>query len=194
MRVLVACEESQRVTMAFREMGHTAFSCDLQRCSGGHSEWHIRGDCFSVIESESWDLVIAHPPCTYLAKSGSCNLVNARGEIKDFERYEKMLSAREFFMRFYMLDDSIKVCIENPVPMARADLPPYSQIIQPFQFGERYSKQTCLWLKGLPLLMPECYTLNKRKFGESWCGVHRSPKIKSKTFQGIANAMAKQWG
>ena len=193
MRVLVACEESQRVTIEFRKIGHEAFSCDLKDCSGGHDEWHIKGDARQVIEHNSWDLIIAHPPCTYLAKSGSCKLVNGRGDIIDQRRYMSMLEAREFFMYFYNLT-GVKVCIENPVAMARAELPAWSQVIQPFQFGDNYSKQTCLWLKGLPLLIPECYTLNKRSFGESWTVIHRSPAQRSKTFPGIARAMALQWG
>lgn len=193
MNVLIACEESQRVCIEFRKLGHRAFSCDLKDCSGGFPEWHIKGDCIEVIEHNSWDLIIAHPPCTYLSVAGAVNLVNGKGEIINQRRYEEMLKAREFFMYFYNLTGS-KVCIENPRAMARAELPKWSQVIQPFQFGDNYSKQTCLWLKGLPLLMPECYTLNKRSFGESWCAVHRSAAQRSKTFPGIARAMARQWG
>ncbi|MBQ8685129.1 MAG: DNA cytosine methyltransferase [Clostridia bacterium] len=193
MRVLVACEESQRVTIEFRKLGHQAFSCDIKDCSGGFPEWHIKGDCIPVIEHNSWDLIIAHPPCTYLSVAGACNLVNSKGEIINQRRYEKMLESREFFMYFYKLTGS-RVCIENPRAMARAELPPWSQVIQPFQFGENYSKQTCLWLKGLPYLIPDCYAVNKRSFGDSWCAVHRSPGVRSKTFVGIARAMAQQWG
>ena len=193
MNVLVACEESQRVMLEFRKLGHRAFSCDIKDCSGEFPEWHIKGDVRPVIEYNSWDLIIAHPPCTYLAKSGSCNLVNGSGVIINQRRYEEMLKARDFFYFFYDLE-GVKVCIENPVAMKRANLPPYSQIIQPFQFGDNFSKQTCLWLKGLPYLIPECYALNKRSFGESWCAVHRSAAQRSKTFPGIARAMALQWG
>ncbi len=193
MRVLVACEESQRVTIEFRKLGHQAFSADLKDCSGGFPEWHYKGDVRPVIEHNSWDLIIAHPPCTYLAKSGSCCLVNGRGEIINQLRYEEMLKARDFFMYFFNLT-GCKVAIENPVPMARADLPKWSQVIQPFQFGDDFSKQTCLWLNGLPLLMPECYAESKRIFGQSWCAVHRSAAQRSKTFPGIARAMAMQWG
>lgn len=193
MKVLVACEESQCVAISFRELGHEAFSCDLKECSGNHPEWHIKGDCWSVIEHNSWDLIIAHPPCTYLAVSGACNLVSADGTIKDYQRFEKMLEAREFFMRFYNLN-GVRVCIENPRAMARCNLPPYSQVIQPYQFGEDYSKQTLLWLKDLPYLIPDCYTLSKRSFGQSWCAVKSSPADRSKTFWGVARAMARQWG
>lgn len=192
MNVLVACEESQRVCMAFRNKGHNAFSCDLKDCTGGFPEYHIKGDVIPIIENNSWDLIIAHPPCTYLSVAGACNLVNGNGEIINQERYENMLKARDFFMYFYNLT-GVRVCIENPRPMSRVRLPPFSQIIQPFQFGENYSKQTFLWLKELPLLVADCYTLNKRKFGQSWCSKYRSAEMRSKTFQGIANAMARQW-
>ncbi len=192
MRVLVACEESQRVMIEFRKLGHQAFSCDIKDCSGGFPQWHYKGDCVPVIEHNSWDLIIAHPPCTYLAKSGSCNLVK-NGVVVNQRRYEDMIKAREFFMYFYNLN-GCKVAIENPVPMARASLPHWSQVIQPFQFGDNFSKQTCLWLNGLPLLVPECYAVSKRSFGDSWCAIHRSAAERSKTFSGIARAMALQWG
>lgn len=194
MRVLVACEESQRVAMAFREYGHLAFSCDIKPCSGGFPQYHFQDDCKKVILNHSWDMIIAHPPCTYLAVSGACNLVDNKGNIKNYQRYEKMLEAREFFYWFWNLRSSeIKLCLENPRPMKRAGLPPHTQVIQPFEFGENYSKQTLLWLHNLPYLIPECYSTLKRKFGESWCAVHKSACERSKTFQGIANAMAKQW-
>lgn len=146
MKVLVACEESQRVCIAFRKRGHEAFSADIKDCSGGHPEWHIKGDCWDVIEHNSWDLIIAHPPCTYLARIGSCNMVNGRGEIIDSHRYEEMLKAREFFMRFYTLT-GCRVCIENPVPMKRAGLPVHSQAIQPYEFGDPYTKKRYFGLK-----------------------------------------------
>lgn len=194
MNVLIACEESQRVMIEFRKLGHRAFSCDIKDSSGGFPEYHIKGDCRDVIEYGCWDLIIAHPPCTYLAKSGSCNLIDGlTGKVKNFERYEKMLEAVEFFMFFYNLS-GVRLCIENPVPMALCGLPKYSQIIQPFMFGDDYSKMTCLWLKELPLLIGDCYAENKRSFGSSWCKVYRSATQRSKTFSGIARAMAAQWG
>ena len=192
MRVLVACEESQRVMVEFRKLGHTAFSCDLKDCSGGFPQYHIKADVRSVIEYNSFDLIIAHPPCTYLAKSGSCNLIRD-GKVFNSQRYDEMLKARDFFMYFYNLE-GVKVCIENPVAMAICQLPAYSQVIQPFQFGEDYSKQTCLWLKGLPLLIPDCYAESKRRFGKSWCAEMCSATDRSKTFPGVARAMAMQWG
>ncbi|MBO4940309.1 MAG: DNA cytosine methyltransferase [Clostridia bacterium] len=192
MRVLVACEESQRVCMAFREKGHIAFSCDLKDCSGGFSQYHIKGDCWSVIENHSWDLIIAHPPCTYLSIVGAPNLV--KNGVIDEVRYEKMLLARDFFMRFYNLN-GVRLCIENPRPMKRCCLPPFSQSIQPFEFGDPYTKLTLLWLKGLPLLIGNNYSVNKRSAPGcvSWNLVHHDSENRSKTFYGIAKAMAEQW-
>ena len=150
LNVLVACEESQRVCIEFRKLGHRAFSCDLKDCSGGFSDWHIKADCKSVIEHGSWDIIIAHPPCTYLSKAGSCNMY-IDGKI-NAHRYDKMMEAREFFMYFYNLV-GCRVCIENPIPSRLADLPPYSQCIQPYEFGDPYTKMTLLWLKDLPYLL-----------------------------------------
>lgn len=182
MRVLIACEESQRVCIAFREKGHEAFSCDLQECSGNHPEWHIQNDVMKIINWE-WDLIIAHPPCTYLSKVGTRWL-------KEPSRIEAGKKAAEFFMKIYNCNCK-KICIENPVPLKMYNLPKYTQIIQPWQFNEPYSKATCLWLKGLPYLIPTCFVYGKI---ESWTALTRSPKIRSKTFEGIAKAMAQQWG
>lgn len=194
MNVLVACEESQRVTIEFRKLGHRAFSCDLKPCSGGHPEWHIQSDCLRIIESFKWDLIIAHPPCTYLSVAGACNLVDGSGNIIDQRRYDLMLEARNFFLKIYN-SSCARICIENPRPMKRADLPKWSQVIQPYDFGDNFSKQTCLWLKGLPYLIPLCIELNRRSpVGvSSWVLKHRSAAIRSKTFPGIAKAMATQW-
>lgn len=193
MNVLVACEESQRVTIEFRKLGHRAFSCDLKSCSGGFPEWHIQDDALKVMRLSEWDLIIAHPPCTYLTAVGAPCLVNGKGEISDFSRYNEMLKAREFFMAFYN-SSCRRVCIENPRPMKRADLPQWSQVIQPYDFGDEFSKQTCLWLKGLPYLIPNVIELNRRSpVGvKSWCELHRSASVRSKTFPGIARAMAQQ--
>lgn len=194
MNVLVACEESQRVTIEFRKLGHRAFSCDLKSCSGGFPEWHIQDDALKVMRSSEWDLIIAHPPCTYLTVAGAVWLVDGKGEISDFSRYNEMLKAREFFMAFYN-SSCRRVCIENPRPMKRADLPQCSQVIQPYDFGDEFSKQTCLWLKGLPYLIPNVIELNRRSpVGvKSWVELHRSASVRSKTFPGIARAMAQQW-
>lgn len=150
MKVLVACEESQRVCISFRERGHEAYSCDIQNCSGGHPEWHIQGDALNVI-NDGWDIIIAHPPCTYLTNASAVRM-RVKGEIVQ-ERYEKAMAAKEFFMQF-LNADCPKICVENPVPLKLVGLPPYTQIIQPYQFGEPWSKRTCLWLKGLPKLEP----------------------------------------
>lgn len=211
MNVLVCCEESQAVCKAFREKGHYAFSCDIQRCSGGHPEWHINADCLQFLDAHRnnrsisfftednclhcspgrWDLIIAHPPCTYLARSSSCNMY-VNGKI-DFQRYENMILAKQFFMNFYNL--SGRVAIENPVPMKLAGLPRFTQTIQPYEFGDNYTKLTCLWLKNLPYLMPLTYACpgEKRNFAISWCSVRSGSKNRSKTFKGIACAMAQQW-
>lgn len=181
MRVLVACEESQTVCKQFRLNGHEAFSCDIQDCSGGFPEWHIKGSCLDVLD-DGWDLLIAHPPCTYLTKAGACNIPS------DPSRIKKGYEAKEFFMKLYNADIP-HICIENPVPMARFDLPHWTQTVNPCDFGDPWTKLTCLWLKNLPPLIPTSFVDNSK----SWCSYHRSAKIRSKTFRGIAEAMANQW-
>lgn len=210
MKVLVACEESQAVAKAFRLMGHEAFSCDIEPCSGGHPEWHLQCDALELLKMR-WDMIIAFPPCTYMALAGAVRM-RVKGQIVP-ERYEKAMAARAFFMRFYDADCP-KVAIENPTPMAIVGLPPYDQVVQPWQFevpgGEPclYSKRTCLWLKGLPPLVPAITVRpsgvlsfvnggckdahgNYRRFQGRR---ERDPKIRSKTFPGVAAAMAVQWG
>lgn len=202
MRVLVACEESQEVCKAFRAKGHEVYSCDIQECSGGHPEWHIQGDVLPLLK-EKWDLIIAHPPCTYMSKAGARFMYLTAGNVNQ-ERLEKALQAKEFFMQF-MNADCDKICIENPTPLKIVGLPKESQVIQPYQFGHPYSKRTLLWLKGLPELQPTNiltkYTLYlpsntgglARGNGGSR-GVAHNAKDASKTFSGIAQAMAEQWG
>ena len=202
MRVLVACEESQEVCKAFRAKGHEAYSCDIQECSGGHPEWHIQGDVLPLLK-EKWDLIIAHPPCTYMSKAGARFMYLTAGNVNQ-ERLEKALQAKEFFMQF-MNADCEKICIENPTPLKIVGLPKESQVIQPYQFGHPYSKRTLLWLKGLPELKPTNilteYTpylpsntggFARGKGGSR--GVAHNAKDASKTFSGIARAMAQQWG
>ena len=205
MRVLIACEESQTITMAFRELGHEAYSCDIQDCSGGHPEWHIKGDALKEAYSGKYDLMIAHPPCTYLSNAGSCWLF--RNKVINKERYEKGLQGKAFFLA--MLNAPVKhIAVENPIPVRVFSLPEKSQIIHPYYFGDAESKATCLWLKNLPLLKheksdnlfnlathvkPNVYISkngNQTTFTEKFGG----SKIRSKTFTGIAQAMAKQWG
>lgn len=200
MRVLVACEESQVVCKAFRERGHEAYSCDIQPCSGGHPEWHIQADARELLKVR-WDLIIAHPPCTYLTNGGANNLFNWDHTIKSREREEKGWEARAFFMMF--LDaDCPSIAVENPVPMRHFCLPPYSQIIEPCMFGDPWKKRTCLWLRGLPplfatdIVVPTglwVATTSAKKSGYENGGVS-SAKMRSKTFPGIARAMAEQWG
>lgn len=202
MKVLVACEENQRVCMAFRKRGHEAYSCDIMDCSGGHPEWHIKDDVLKHLD-EGWDLIIAHPPCTYLTVAGASNIPRQPWRVAEGHK------AAEFFMKLYNAPCD-KICVENPVPMKQFGLPPYSQIIQPYQFGELATKRTCLWLKGLPELKPtkvldktlipkSVWTYSKtgqKKSCSKWynCGEKDRSIKRSKTFQGIAEAMAEQWG
>ena len=202
MRVLVACEESQEVCKAFRALGHEAYSCDIQAPSGGHPEWHIQVDATELLKLK-WDLIIAHPPCTYLTNASAVRM--RVGGVIQQDRYDKAMEAKDFFMQFYNADCP-RICVENPTPMKIVGLPPYTQAIQPYEFGHPYSKRTCLWLKGLPALTPTeviqqhtpcvnggCKDAhgNYRRFqGRN----ERDPKTRAKTFPGIAKAMAEQWG
>ena len=143
MRVLIACEESQVVCKAFRALGHEAYSADLQGCSGGHPEWHIQGDVFEVIE-DGWDLMIGHPPCTYISYAGTAHWNNPG-------RVFKRLEALDFFARLWEAPIE-KICLENPKSCASPTIAKYTQEIQPYYFGNRDFKTTWLWLKNLPLL------------------------------------------
>ena len=229
MNVLVACEESQRVCTAFREKGHNAFSCDILPCSGGHPEWHIMDDVLSIINphqiSESfygivfrtmngdayavkgkWDLIIAFPPCTHLSSSG-------QWAYKKGKDINLKIEAIKFFMDFANADCD-KIAIENPVGVMSSEWRKPNQIIHPWQFGHSAEKQTCLWLKGLPNLVPDIKEkpeleyfdwvdgkTGKKKRMQKWmydirCISDREKRaeIASKTFPGIAKAMADQWG
>lgn len=221
MKVLIACEESQRVCIAFRERGHEAYSCDIQDCSGGHPEWHIKGDALEAIQGGTittcdgvphdigkWDLLIAHPPCTYLTASSAVRLFGKNHEIKDPGRDAKGWAAKEFFMQIYTADIPL-VAIENPAPLKRYGLPKHTQIIEPYMFGDPWKKRTCLWLRGLtPLIATNVVeplglwvgSTSTRAVGTGrikstyTLPSHRNPRIRSKTFSGIAEAMAEQWG
>ena len=201
LNVLIACEESQAECDAFRKLGHKAFSCDLQKCRrGGHPEWHIRGDVTRFLQGVTqfrtmdgrhhhlarWHLIIAHPPCTYLCKVSSVQLM--KGGVIDPDRLEKMMQAREFFFRCLQADAPF-VAVENPLPMARANLPKPSCFIQPFWFGEPYSKKTLYWTKGLPPLMADAQAVNIKQY----CHASRG-KYRSRTFPKVADAIARQWG
>jgi hypothetical protein len=218
-KILIACEESQEVCKAFRAKGHEAYSCDVQECSGGHPEWHILGDALVAIqggqvttmdgqthEVGKWDMLIAHPPCTYLTNAG------ARHIWKDHQlqpdRVRLGIRARDLFMRFWWADIP-RIVVENPVPSSIFCLPDYSQIVQPYQFGHPVTKKTCLWIKGLPNLVPtEIVEPQKGRLMTLKDGTTRRScwemdqrgskaeraKARSKTFPGIAHAMADQWG
>lgn len=212
MRILVACEESQAVTIAFRNKGHDAYSCDIQECSGGHPEWHIQDDILNVI-GPKWDIMIAFPPCTHLANAGGVWFEQKRND-------GRQQSGIDFFMK--MINAPIgKICVENPVGIMSTKYRKPDQIIQPFYFGDNTRKATHLWLKGLPKLI---YHKEDNLFGEKTAVQPQGPistmvrkgkyrtgtirnmywqdfvpkkdrgKIKSKTFPGIAHAMAEQWG
>ena len=210
MRILVACEESQAVTKELRKLGHEAFSCDLLPCSGGHSEWHYQQDVFEVIE-KGWDMMIAHPPCTFLAVSGARWLYNKDGS-KNEDRWNSQAEALDFVQR--LMDAPIdKIAIENPISVISSQIRKPDQIIQPWMFGDKAQKSTCLWLKSLPKLEPTdivgkgefkewvCKKTGKNKKQALWyyeaLQKAKTPAerrtLRSKTFKGIAEAMANQW-
>ena len=191
-KILVACEESQAVTIAFRNLGHEAYSCDVLPCSGGYPQWHLQQDVTPLLK-EQWDMIIAFPPCTYLTKTGAPSL-RPKG-VLNTERYLKGLEAKKFFMMFYN-HKCDKVVIENPTPLKCYELPPPSQVIQPWQFGHPYQKRTLLWLKGVPPLEPtQVIDVRESTVTAKWynTGIKNRSIYRSKTFQGVAEAMAAQW-
>jgi len=185
-KILIACEESQAVCSAFRARGHLAFSCDIQPASGGHPEWHIEGDVLPVL-SQNWDMVIAFPPCTDLAVSGAKWFAEKRAD-------GRQQASVEFFLKFTQLDHVPMVAIENPVGIMSTHYRKPDQIIQPWMFGHGETKSTCIWLKGLHDLTPT--RIVEGRDGRIW----KMPpskdraRLRSKTYQGIADAMAAQWG
>lgn len=227
MKVLVACEESQRVCTEFRKLGHEAYSCDIEPCSGGHPEWHIQDDVLKLLYPDimicnfdrsikdemfgtfetmdgklhelptKWDLIIAHPPCTYLSNAGA-RFLYPKGILNE-DRLKLGLAAKEFFMKIYNANCE-KIAIENPIPSKVYGLPQYTQTIQPYEFGHPYQKKTCLWLNGLKPLQPtDILPKEKRqstKIAGNWFnkGGKERQKNRAKTFPGIAKAMAEQWG
>ena len=205
MNILIACEESQAVCKAMRKSGHNAFSCDLQECSGGHPEWHINGNVLPLINGDctfttcdgkthtivgQWDMLIAHPPCTYLSNAGSRWLYPG-GKLNE-KRFARGMEARAFFMQFLNARCD-RIAIENPTPSAIYGLPKETQAIQPYEFGHPYSKRTCLWLKGLPALKPTEIVEDHKSWMATCSRVGGSSRARSKTFDGIANAMVTQW-
>lgn len=192
MEILVACEESQAVTIELRRLGHEAYSCDIEPCSGGHPEWHLQQDVTPLLKRH-WDMIIAFPPCTHLAVSGAAWFEQKR---KDGRQQEGI----DFFMMFANADCE-RIAIENPVGIMSSVYKKPSQIVQPYEYGHMEQKKTCLWLKGLPLLQPtnnvydQMIELPKNK-RERLHYLPPSPeraKLRSKTFPGIAKAMAEQW-
>ena len=210
MKILIACEESQRVCIAFREKGHEAYSCDLDFCSGGRPEWHIWNDVSRLLNGDKkfltcdgkehyidkWDMIIAFPPCTYLTKAGA-NLLYTKSGL-DSKRYDEGCKAASFFYMIWNANCD-KVVIENPIPMKVFNLPEPSQVIEPYYFGEPVTKKTCLWIRGnLPLLSPTkvvepTYTFQTYPAFKNCNGKYRQ-KARSKTFPGVAKAMALSWG
>lgn len=202
MRVLVACEESQAVTIELRRLGHEAYSCDIQDCSGGHPEWHIKGDALELLKMK-WDMLIAFPPCTHLAVSGARHFAKKQADGRQQE-------AIDFFMRFVNADCP-RIAVENPIGIMSSKYRKPNQIIQPYMFGDHARKSTCLWTKGLPPLVATDVVdpgeICKGGFSKgvsadcardengkilAW-NDPRTAKIRSKTFPGIARAMAEQW-
>lgn len=224
MNVLIACEESQVVCTAFRKKGHNAFSCDLQDCSGGHPEWHIQADVIPLLNghcsfttkdgvlhtlSDRWDLIIAHPPCTYFSNATMVNLGRKdHPDVFNEEWRDNFYINRYNALKFVNIiynSDCDKICIENVVGYLSTHFKKPTQYIEPYYFGDPWKKKTCLWIKGLEPLKPTCivtpcgkwvrhYLKNKDDLsGYSLRGV-TSSKERSKTFKGVAEAMAEQWG
>lgn len=203
MRILVACEESQVITQELRALGHEAYSCDLEPCSGGYPEWHILGDAIKEAYSGKYDMMIAHPPCTYLATSGNRWM---KPEYRDRfpNRQQQRQDAIEFFLKLYNAPIQ-KVAIENPVGIMSTIFRKPDQYVHPYFFGDKHSKKTGFWLKGLPKLkptetvVPEMHTCKNGKKDPLWHfkSLGMTPKeragVRSKTFPGLAKAIANQW-
>ena len=194
MKILVACEESQRVTIAFRKKGHQAYSCDLLDCSGGHPEWHLKCNIREQLY-KPWDMIIAHPPCTYTSNAGARFLYPKKA--LNVERLKKGILGRDLFMMIYNAPCR-KICIENPLPSRIYNFPKHSQVIQPYEYGHPFKKRTQLWLKNIEPLKPTniVETSQSTKIPGNWFnkGGKVRQKNRSKTFLGIAKAMAAQWG
>lgn len=208
MKVLVACEESQVVTIELRKLGHEAYSCDILPCSGGHPEWHLQEDVIPLLNGDKsfytkdgvthyiskWDMIIAFPPCTYLSNAGAKHLF--KGGVLNEERFKKGLLAKDFLIAILNADCS-KIAIENPVSSKIFEMPPFTQEIQPYQFGHPVKKKTRLWLRGLPNLIPTEIVVpncNCHEAGTWFMVGGKNRQInRAKTFCGVAKAMAEQW-
>ena len=203
MKILIACEESQIVTNEFRKLGfYNTFSCDLLPTSGGHPEWHIKGDAVAEAYSGKYDMMIAHPPCTYMSRAGARWMYPTAGNLCQ-DRYAKAMEAKDLFLK--LLNAPIKfIAVENPTPLKVVELPNHSQAIQPYEYGHEYSKRTLLWLKNLPLLKPTDIKSNYKPYlpsntggkkrGQKYQFVNITQKESSKTFSGVAKALAFQYG
>ena len=203
MKILVACEESQTVTKELRALGHEAYSCDLEPCSGGKPEWHIQGDALAEAYSGKYDMMIAHPPCTYLTVTGNKWM---KPEFKERfpNRHQQRQDAIEFFLMLYNAPIP-KIAIENPVGIMSTTFRKPDQYVHPYFFGDRHSKKTGFWLKGLDkldatqMVEPEMYTYKDGRKDPMWHveSMKLPPKerarVRSKTFPGMAKAMAMQW-
>ena len=200
-KILCACEESQAVTIELRKLGHEAYSCDIEPCSGGHPEWHLQQDVLPLLK-EKWDMIIAFPPCTYLTNAGACRLYPKKGQL-NLERFQKGMEAKEFFLSL-LNANCPRIAVENPVSSKVFLFSQHTQEIQPWQFGHPYTKKTRLWLKGLPMLKPTrivepiapyCPAGTSRKDRNKYGTAKRGEdaKNRAKTFEGIAQAMAEQW-
>ena len=217
MKILVACEESQAVTKEMRRLGHEAYSCDIIDQSGGHPEWHIKHDVLPLINGRcsfkttdgatheivgKWDMIVGHPPCTYMSNAGARWMYPSQGVLSE-ERLALAMEAKAFFLRILNADCD-RICVENPRPLKVVGLPEPTQIVQPYEHGHPYSKATLLWLKNLKPLTPTEVVEKK----DTWCpantgsfsrggcgsrGMAHTAKDRSKTFPGIARAMAEQW-
>ena len=230
MKILVACEESQAVTKELRALGHEAFSCDLLACSGGHPEWHFNIDVFEIIKNKggilengdtafvsNWDMMIAHPPCTYLAVSGAQWYYHPEDkhlptqERRPHPKFPFRANDRDEAVNFFKAlweADIERIAIENPIGIMSSKIGKPAQIVQPYMFGEEATKTTCLWLKNLPLLTPtkmvgkgERVTFGSGKSMPKWYAdalvkaktAEERRNLRSKTFKGMAKAMAEQW-
>jgi hypothetical protein len=193
MKIIIACEFSGAVRESFRKLGHDAWSCDIIP-SDDNSPHHYQCDIFEVI-NQGWDMMIAHPPCTYLSNAGAKHLY--KGKVLNQERFLKGMEAKDFFMKLYN-SNIPKICIENPIPSKVFELPKYSQFVQPYEHGHPFQKKTCLWLKNLTVLLPTNIVKEREntKLAGNWFnkGGKDRQKNRAKTFQGIAEAMAEQWG
>lgn len=185
MNVLIACEESQAVAVEFRKLGHKAYSCDIEPCSGGHRKWHIQEDVLNILDWPMWDMILAFPPCTHLSVSGARWFGEKR-------RTGQQQAGIDFFMKFANCNCQ-KVAIENPIGIMSTKWRKPDQIIQPWQYGHGETKATCLWLKGLPILMPTDIVDGRESRIHNMPPSKERSKLRSKTFTGIAQAMAGQW-